>query len=123
MIVSQGGYIVNLANHNDGTNGTHWVAIWVEGRDSIYHDPFGVSSPESIVNFLANTRMVSTKKQIQNELSGICGYYVLMFLYFMNNERKQIPNPIMRAKEYLENYSSNPEHNRKILECLLKQLK
>lgn len=122
-IVKNGGYIVNLADHDDGTSGTHWVGFWIEGKKAIYFDPLGVHPPEAVKDFLGNLNLMITTKQVQNEYSGWCGHYLLYFLYYMSHRRKEYPNLFTRVSEFLALFSSEPDDNLTILKCLLKQLR
>ena len=125
-MVRQGGYIFNLSDHDSNDGGSHWTGAFVEGPRAIYFDPFGTEfnePPENIKKFLSPLDTKYSINQIQSSESGICGYYVLYFLYYMTHRRKQVPNLFRRMEFFLKQFSYDPEENRERLETLLKPLK
>lgn len=120
--VYQGCYIFNLADDTMG-EGTHWVGAVVEGRRVAYFDPFGIIMPENVKYHFRDFLIEYSDKQLQNINSGVCGYYVIYFLYYMIHRRKQCPKLFQRMNKFLELWSDDPEENRTILEELIKPLK
>jgi len=123
MPVKQGAYIINLANSTDKNGGTHWVCFWIEKKKCVYFDPFGIHPPESVVKYTQRFQSMMSSKQIQNEYSGICGYFVLYFLWYMTHTRRQQPDPFKRAEEFNSLFSSDPKDNLELLKCYLKNVK
>lgn len=114
----QGGYIFNLADHDDPNGGTHWTAAWVEGKQNNYFDPFGIAPPENIKSFLR--RYEYSTLHVQNINSYICGYYCLYFLFFMS--RKQTMSADKRFQAFLSLWDHDPEKNRSLLADYLKAM-
>ena len=115
-----GGYIINLQNKGEG-NGTHWTALFVQNKQVIYFDSFGFAPPELVKMFARqiDPSVVYNKKQIQNVESGVCGYYVLYFLYFMSHTKGTIHQKFQR---FLNMWSDDPQKNRTLLERYIKPL-
>lgn len=77
--------VVNMDNSN--LPGSHWVAIFVPSRHTIfYYDSFGVSpSNRHIREFLRRFSNVHVNPTtFQSLVSDVCGYYVMYFLYFLS---------------------------------------
>lgn len=75
--------VVNMDNSN--LPGSHWVAMFVPSRDTIfYYDSFGVPPyNKNIQKFLKQFRRVEVNRTtFQSMISDVCGYYVMYFLYF-----------------------------------------
>lgn len=106
-----GGYIINLQDQEDG-NGTHWTAFWVEKGEACYFDSFGVIFPIAVSNFLNGLRTYYNTQQIQSLASGICGYYCVGFLNFM---QRQVGGMEPRLRKFGSMFSSDPSKNREIL--------
>lgn len=121
--VYQGGYIFNLADNDE--DGTHWTSAWVEKENGklkvVYWDSFGVAPPENIKHYFSkiDPSVPYSKKQVQNIVSSICGYYVLFFLYFMSHRQGSV---MSKLKKFETLWSLNPEENRRLLEEYLKPL-
>jgi len=123
-VVQPGGYIFNLAD--DGEEGTHWTSAWVEKQGDgklgvVYFDPFGLSPPENVKHFFSgiDTDVPYIKKQVQNIVSFICGYYVLYFLYYMSHTKAGI---VQKLRRFEMLWSQDPSDNRRLLEEYLKAL-
>jgi len=118
-----GGYIINLQDTTDSAGnelgGSHWVALWIDGKYACYFDPFGIPPPIQIQHIL--NRYVPydiNRTQIQSIESGVCGYYCLYFLWRMCRLKGSSKT---RFKKFIELWNpQNPRKNRKILENLLK---
>ena len=124
-----GGYIINLENSHDSfgrkLNGSHWVAFWKEPREVVYFDSFGFA-PAWETQYLLKPWVPFryNKIQVQNVNSGICGYYALFFIWFMNHHREKHPSIQVRFRKFLSLWNSrNPEKNREILQNLMKKIK
>ena len=99
-----GGYIINLADDKSSegfqNQGTHWVAVYVEGKHTVYFDSFGLPPPANIQLWLKHLQPIYySSVQIQNERGGFCGLYCLYFLYYLQHHRKN-----MDIQERLEKF-------------------
>jgi hypothetical protein len=120
---SQGAYIINLQDSTDSTGfpnpGTHWTGLWIEASHAYYFDPFGLSPPANVQWFIQRYNPVYSSQQVQNERSGWCGYYTLMFLWYMS--RFKHISPHARLEKFLHVWSLNPEKNLKRLQQLIRK--
>lgn len=118
-----GGYVVNLQDDKNSKGrdlgGTHWVALYVDGKKSAYHDPFGLPPPMEVRDFVKGLPLVYNDNQVQNENSGICGYYCISVNHWMFALRRKIPDLHKRFKWYISHFDKRPEKNRKILQNLI----
>jgi len=77
-----GGYVVNLDDL--GKPGTHWVAIFIQKKNAVYFDSFGVEKlPKEIKRFLHDKNLNLNLFRIQEFDSIMCGYFCLGFLDYM----------------------------------------
>tara|TARA_R100000951_G_C2596715_1_gene166894 strand:+ start:109 stop:615 length:507 start_codon:yes stop_codon:yes gene_type:complete len=123
----QGGYIINLQDHDKG-NGTHWTALVLLNNHAIYYDSYGIVPPSDIRKFVKryNKKMpiLYSTDQIQTLKSVLCGWFCLFFLYYFLVMHK---NSKANAR-YLQNkhnsiFSINNRHlNDKILQALIKNI-
>jgi len=86
----KGGYIINLQNSNEGP-GTHWTCLYIFEDIALYYDSFGIIMPQSIIKFCRKfnpkIRIVYSIDQIQHIDSIYCGWFCLLFLYYMNRNK------------------------------------
>lgn len=119
-----GAYIINMQdslNTNHIPNpGTHWTGLWIENNHAIYFDPFGLSPPANVQLFIQRYDPLYSVQQVQNERSGWCGYYVLLFLWFMSYKKRLTARK--RIDAFLHLFNLNPIKNLDILHNYLKHL-
>lgn len=123
--LQSGCYIINMADSDDGTGGTHWTAMMIEKHNVVYFDPLGTPPPSIVKQYVRSIDddVLYNQKKIQNEVSAICGWYVILFIYYMTNMKKQEQNIYKRFKNFLNLFSYDVEDNRKLLQEYLKPLK
>lgn len=123
-----GSYVLNMADSDDGTGGTHWICFLVERINGIHHvvyfDPFGLDPPEIVKKYVSkiDDDIVYNNEQLQNENSSICGWYVIYFIYYMNKMKQQEQDIYKRFRLFLRLFSTRPEDNRTLLKEYLKPL-
>ena len=71
-------YIINLDDMYSPTNGTHWVAFYVDDYRIEYIDSYGLKPPQIISE---NYDYIYNSSQLQSYESKACGYYCLYFIY------------------------------------------
>ena len=78
-----GGYIINLEDSNK--KGSHWTALYIYNNYAIYQDSFGSLPPVEIIRFVRkrNMKIVYNIDVIQHLQSNACGYFAMLFLYYM----------------------------------------
>ena len=106
-----GSYILNLGNQ-------HWTCLYVKNRTGFYFDSFGEIYPTIIEEFCPN--IYYSDDTIQSLHSKACGYYCLVFLYWMTNKFKrnlQTTFNIFRSQFY-----DDERKNDNILQGLIKKI-
>jgi hypothetical protein len=119
-----GGWIINLQDSVDkdgkGLPGTHWTAFYCEGKHAAYFDSFGFPPPVQVQQFLEKKyNVVWSRKQIQNIVSEVCGWYCLFFIWFMGRNKLQFNK---RFSKFLSLFSTDVEKNLTVLKRLLKPI-
>ena len=80
--VKNGTYVINLDEYHD--IGTHWVALYVNNKTTIYFDSFGVEHiPKQIMKFINRKKLITNIYRIQAYASIMCGYFCIGFINFM----------------------------------------
>lgn len=107
-----GAYIINLQDSGRGF-GTHWVAVAIKGNRAYYFDSFGFDMPTDVIHFLRDYRPVEwSAVQIQDEDTGVCGSFVLAWLWWLFVKRGT-------TKGFQRLFSKDPDDNRRILRALM----
>ena len=79
-----GAYVINLDEYRD--IGTHWVALYVNNKTTIYFDSFGAEHiPKEIMKFIGNKNIITNIYRIQAHDSIMWGYFCIGFINFMFN--------------------------------------
>lgn len=110
--VRDGAYIINLADSDQ--EGTHWCALWKEGKAYCYFDSFGFPPPLDVEKWLPKYLYNATV--IQNPEDGGCGSYSLEFTQWMNEHRNTPVKP--RFQAFLNLWHENFKKNRRVLRGL-----
>ena len=76
-------YVVNLQDSDEG-DGTHWVAVADFLDIPVYIDPYGITPPPVVREFMGRSRSrlpgVYSRAQYQSLSSDQCGEYCVLFL-------------------------------------------
>lgn len=101
-------YILNLDLPNN--EGTHWVCIYIKGKQAIYFDSFGQLPPEPVIQFFHkhNLQWINNESVIQDIHSKCCGYFCLGFLWCLYNG--------YTLSQYIEQF--NTLHQKKNDKCI-----
>jgi hypothetical protein len=106
-IPRNGNYIINLADSDDGTNGTHWTCVRLERGKAMYFDPFGCPPPTSVLDWVYryigpdHSKLVINTKDIQQINSNWCGQYCVACLVTMESHTGTIKK---RLNDYISSY-------------------
>jgi hypothetical protein len=86
--LAEGNYIINMQNHDEG--GSHWVCFIKYQNYIYYHDSFGIIFPENLYDIfrLESDHIYYNTSDHQNIDSTSCGWFCIMFLYFMKVSKK-----------------------------------
>ena len=80
--IKKGAYVINLDEYEN--TGTHWVALFVKPKYTVYFDSFGVEHiPEEINKLIGNNDIKSNIFRIQAYDSIVCGYFCIEFINYM----------------------------------------
>lgn len=123
--VENGFYVINMQDSVDSKGkpqaGSHWVCFLVEDKEASYFDAFGFQPPEEVKNYLKQyIPFYYNSKQIQNVLSGVCGWYCLAFAVFMVENHKKYRNLKDRLSAFVSMFSGDVKKNKTILEQYIK---
>ena len=94
------GIIINTAKSS--SKGEHWLSIYknVKTQNCVYFDSYGVNpfkdrTFSSILKGVCNTRSTGnnhsifySNKQLQGFFTSVCGFYCVLFLWFMSQEEE-----------------------------------
>ena len=81
-IIKKGAYVINLDEY--ANIGTHWIALFVKPKYTIYFDSFGVEHiPKEIKNFIGNKDIKANIFRLQAYDSIMCGYFCIEFINYM----------------------------------------
>jgi hypothetical protein len=83
--LKEGNYIINLENSNQ--LGSHWICFIKDKNNIYYYDSFSMVPPQNAYDiFIKNVdNIYYIDKHDQNLDATSCGWWVISFLYFMNN--------------------------------------
>ena len=113
--LKEGNYIINLENSDQ--SGSHWTCF-IKNKDNIYYyDSFGVVPPQNLydISVKNSLNLYYIDKHDQNLDSTSCGYWVIAFLFYMNNTK----GPMLdRMKKFDKKFNNK---NRKENEIQLKK--
>ena len=89
--IKKGAYVINLDEYTD--IGTHWIALFVKPKYTVYFDSFGVEHITKEINkFIRSEELgyVVGNKEIKANIfrlqaydSVMCGYYCIKFINYM----------------------------------------
>ena len=80
--IKKGAIVINLDEY---TNiGTHWIALFVKPKYTVYVDSFGVEHiPKEINKFISNKKIKANIFRLQAYDSIMCGYFCIEFINYM----------------------------------------
>lgn len=81
--------IINLDDGSQG--GSHWTALWCDGKDTVYYDSFGAYPPPEIISWAkpcTKNGFYYSAWIVQHIKSEACGFYCVAFGLFIRKERK-----------------------------------
>ena len=80
--IKKGAYVINLDEYEN--TGTHWVALFVKPKYTVYFDSFGIEHiPKEINKFIGNNDIKSNIFRIQAYDSIMCRYFCIEFINYM----------------------------------------
>jgi hypothetical protein len=108
--------------------GSHWVSLcfFKKANKFCYYDSYGFVPPVEVVEFCDKTNpnadIIYTKTQIQKLDTTTCGYYALIFIYYMRRyTNKQETNVKETYDKFIREFSEDRGMNNERLGKLLKR--
>ena len=104
--IKKGAYVKNLDEYT--SIGTHWIALFIKPKYTVYFDSFGVEHiPKEINKFIGNKDLLAYD-------SIMCGYFCIEFINYMFNGKTLL--------EYTNLFSSNDfKNNDEIIKRIFKK--
>lgn len=115
QFINNGFYIINLDKSSG--EGTHWTLIYKSNNKSYYYDSYGFPAPEEIEDIIKP--YIYNVNQIQGLESTSCGYFIIGFILYFNNNKKRDDLEIIN--DYINLFTSDFKDNEYILYKLLKK--
>ena len=84
--IKKGAYVINLDEYEN--TGTHWVALFVKPKYTVYFDSFGIEHiakalGSAVGSAVGNNDIKSNIFRIQAYDSIMCGYFCIEFINYM----------------------------------------
>ena len=79
--IKKGAYVINLDEFEN--TGTHWIALFVKPKNTVYSDCFGIEHIPEEINKFINNDIKSNIFRIQAYDSIMCGYFCIEFINYM----------------------------------------
>ena len=79
--IKKGAYVINLDEYEN--IGTHWVALFVKPKYTVYFDSFGIEHIPKEINKFIHNDIKSNIFKIQAYDSIMCGYFCIEFINYM----------------------------------------
>ena len=115
-------YIVNLESSKDG-NGTHWMGLKIENKESVYFDSYGMLPPEEIITFckrIPKSHLAYNTKEIQDFKAKTCGFFSIGFIIFLHINSSD--NLYKKSSSFSDLFSLDTKLNNKKLQNLFRLL-
>ena len=81
-IIKKGAYVINLDEYTNV--GTHWIALFVKPKYTVYFDSFGVEHiPKEIKKIIGSKDITAYIFRLQAYDSIISGYFCIGFINYM----------------------------------------
>ena len=80
--IKRGAYVINLDKYEN--TGTHWIALFVKPKYTVYFDSFGIEHiPKEINKFVGNKEIKANIFRLQAYDSIMCDYFCIEFINYM----------------------------------------
>ena len=87
--IKKGVYVINLDEYTD--IGTHWTALFVKPKYTVYFDSFGVEhTAKAIKKFIGTKDIKANIFRLQAYDSIMCGYFCIEFINYMSDGKSLI---------------------------------
>jgi hypothetical protein len=117
-----GNYVINLQSSTEG-NGTHWVAMIIQGKNCFYSDSFGITPPIEVIQFckrFKGSHLAFSEMESQHLNASTCGWYACgLLIYISHNPQKEF---YKACGEYINQFSYDTIQNNTILKSYFRRL-
>ncbi len=117
-----GNYVINLQSSSEG-NGTHWVALAIQGKNCLYSDSFGITPPTEVIQFckrIKGSHLAFSEMESQHLNASTCGWYACgLLIYISHNPQKEF---YKACGEYINQFSYDTIQNNGILKSYFRRL-
>jgi hypothetical protein len=117
-----GNYVINLQSSTEG-NGTHWVALIIQGKNCFYSDSFGITPPTEVIDFckrIKGSHLAYSEMESQHLNASTCGWYACgLLIYLSHNPQKEFYKV---CGEYINQFSYDTIKNNTILKLYFRRL-
>ena len=80
--IKKGAHVINLDEYEN--TGTHWVALFVKPKYTVYFDSFGIEHiPKEVKHAIGNKEIKANIFRIQAYDSIMCGYFCIEFINYV----------------------------------------
>ena len=79
--IKKGAYVINLDECEN--TGTHWVALFVKPKYTVYFDSFGIEHIPKEINKFINNDIKNNIFRIQAYDSIMCGHFCIKFINYI----------------------------------------
>ena len=79
--IKKGAPVINLDEYEN--MGTHWIALFVKPKYTVYFDSFGIKHIPKEINEFINNDIKSNIFRIQAYDSIMCGYFCIEYINYM----------------------------------------
>ena len=87
--IKTGAYVINLDEYEN--IGTHWIALFVKPKYTVYFDSFGVEHIHKEINkFIGNKEIKASIFRLQAYDSVMCVYFCIEFINYMFDRKSLI---------------------------------
>ena len=86
----RGAMVINMGDIDTG--GTHWVAILMYPKMTIYFDSFGCEPPKQVLAFMQQRKVLSfyCDRQLQDLSSSSCGWFCIFMIEQCVSDKRDI---------------------------------
>jgi hypothetical protein len=126
FIKKNGNYVINLDSSH--SNGTHWVALVINGKNNFYFDSFGCVPPTEVEMFINNPFTRTKIKYAYNNwicqdlMSTNCGFFCIgLFIYLQ--QHKQNKDLFKSSNDFINMFYDETKMNDSVLQLFFRNIK
>lgn len=94
--------IINIGGELAG--GTHWTMLWVEPKQLIYFDSYGVGPEDRIIKLAGDRKVIYNTKQVQRYEEQHCGIWVLLAALAIHEAQKNGSDTAIAINQFIDRF-------------------